>query len=216
MNALYPHILSSIGKKALMALSGAGLGLFLLVHLLGNATVFLGRDAFLAHAASLRSLGALVPVLESVLLAIFLLHISLGMTLYLDNLKARPTPYLIKKAAGGSTFGSRTMPYTGLIILIFLVVHCVSFRFSGPDLTSADLVRRNFHGPGPALFTIVSLLALILHGSHGFWGLFQSLGINHPRYDPLIRRGAWLVSLAGGVLFMLIPALTFFVHDFLL
>lgn len=214
MNALYPHLLSSIGKKAMMALSGAGLGLFLMVHLIGTATVLLGGDAFLAYAANLHSRGAFLPLAESVLLAILLLHISLGAILFFDNLQARPTRYRLKQEAGSSTFAPRTMPYTGLIILGFLIVHCLTFRFNGHDLTSVELLQRAFHAPGPTLFTVISLAALVLHGSHGFWSLCQSLGLNHPRYDSFIRRGAWLLCLAGGLLFMLIPALTFLVPGF--
>lgn len=216
MTALSPHLLSSIGKKAMMALSGAGLALFLMVHLIGNATVFLGRDAFLAYAATLHSLGAFIPLAEIVLLALLLLHVSLGATLFLENRQTRPTRYRLTKEAGDRTFGARTMPYTGLIILFFLMAHCLAFRFNGPGLTSADLVRHNFHQSGPAIFTIISVAALTLHGSHGMWSMFQSLGLNHPRYDAFLRRGAWLLSLAGGLLFMLIPALTYFSQDFLL
>ncbi len=216
MNPLLTYTFSSIGKKALMAVSGALLGLFLFIHLLGNATVFLGREAVIAYALHLHSLGALIPVAESLLLAVLLLHAGLGLTLSVQDLKARPVRYLLKKEAGGSTFASRTMPYTGLVILLFLAVHVATFRQPAEAGASVDLLRRTLQAPGSVLFYLVSLLAVSLHASHGFWSLFQSLGLDHPRYDLLLRRGAVLVSVVGGAILMLIPLRIFFSHDFLL
>ena len=216
MNVLLVYTFSSIGKKVLMAVSGAGLGLFLLIHLLGNATVFLGREAFVAYASHLHSLGALIPVAEFIFAIILLLHLTLGLILYIENLKVRPVRYHLSQEAGGRTLGSKTMPYTGLVVLAFLVVHLLSFRQPTQGAAGADLLRGTLRQPGMVLIYLFSFLALGLHTSHGFWSLFQSLGFNHPRYDRFLRRGAVLVSVVGGGVLMLIPLLAFFVDDFLL
>lgn len=209
-------ILSSLAKKTLMALSGGGLSLFLLVHLVGMLHLLEGRASFLDHAARLHSLGPLLLLLEWGLAALILLHVGVGLSLFRDSLVARPTPYQVNKRRGASSWGSRTMPYSGLVILLFLALHLVAFRAGGPETTMADLLRRLLSRPGPALFTIVAMLALILHVSHGLWSLFQTLGLNAPRYDPLLRRGAVLLALFGGGIFILIPLLALFSNDFLL
>lgn len=209
-------LLSSIGKKTLMALSGGGLSLFLLVHLVGMMYLLQGRASFLAHAARIHRLGPLLLLLEWGLAALVLFHVGVGLSLFRDSLLARPTPYRVSKRKGTSSWGSRTMPSSGLVILIFLALHLLALRADGPETTMADLVRRTLSGPLPALFTIVSMLALTLHVSHGLWSLFQTLGLNAPRYDPLLRRGAKLLALLGGGIFILIPLLALCSKEFLL
>ncbi|HHB76999.1 MAG TPA: succinate dehydrogenase, partial [Desulfobulbus sp.] len=105
---------SSVGKKYIMALTGFMLGGFLLVHAAGNTSIFWGRHAFNSYAEHLHSLGFLITIAELVLLTIFLLHIITGISLFLQNLGARDSRYAVQKSAGGRTWGSRTMPYTGL------------------------------------------------------------------------------------------------------
>lgn len=207
---------SSIGKKTVMAITGFCLGLFLLGHLIGNSFSFFGRDAFLAYAAHLHSLGMALSVIEFFLYLVFFLHILFAAFLYIQNLAARPVRYAVNNAAGGSTFASKTMPYTGLIILIFLVIHLKTFHFTSSTAPIADIVRYTLQQPLMALFYIVGLLALIIHTSHGFWSLFQSMGINHPNYDALLRRGALLISLTGGTIYILIPLLALTSANFLL
>lgn len=207
---------SSIGKKTVMAITGFGLGLFLLGHLLGNSMIFFGREAFLAYAARLHALGLALTVIEFVLYLIFFLHILFAALLYLQNRAARPRRYAVINDAGGSTFASRTMAYTGPIILIFLVVHLQNFHFISSTAPIADLVKYTLQQPLIALFYICGLLALIVHATHGFWSLFQSLGVNHPGYNALIRKGALLISLTGGAIYLLIPLLALTYDNFLL
>jgi len=207
---------SSVGKKSIMAASGLLLSIFLLIHLIGNSVTFLGREAFNAYAERLHSLGGLIYFFEIGLLALFLLHIFTGVILYLENLSARPSRYSVNTSEGGQSWGSRTMPYTGVIILVFIFVHLLNFHFTDKSVPIADLVRNLLSRPGLAFFYIFSLVALALHLSHGFWSLFQSIGFNHDKYNALILKGALVFSILVGIIFILIPVLALVSRSFLL
>jgi succinate dehydrogenase / fumarate reductase cytochrome b subunit len=207
---------SSVGQKILMAISGALLTFFLLVHGVGNATSFLGSDAFNSYAAKLHSLGVLVPLFELALFAVFLLHIFLGITLFLQNSQARPVRYQVERSSGGRTPGSRTMPYTGVVILIFLVVHLVNFHFTDHSIPIADIVKNVLSQPVYSLFYISAMAVLALHISHGFWSLFQSLGINHPQYNAALRTGTLGAAIVLSAIFILIPLCALLIKEFLL
>ena len=207
---------SSVGKKSIMAASGLLLSLFLLTHMLGNSVSFLGRDAFNTYAERLHSLGTLVYIFEIGLLTLFLIHIITGIILYLENLQARPSRYSVNTSEGGRSWGSRTMPYTGVIILVFIIVHLMNFHFTDKSVPVADLVRELLSSPSLAFFYIFSLVALALHLSHGFWSLFQSIGFNHEKYNLLLLKGALVFSILMGAVFILIPVLTLVSRSFLL
>jgi succinate dehydrogenase / fumarate reductase cytochrome b subunit len=207
---------SSVGKKSIMAASGLLLSLFLLTHMLGNSVSFLGRDAFNTYAERLHSLGILVYIFEIGLLTLFLIHIITGIILYLENLQARPSRYSVNSSEGGRSWGSRTMPYTGAIILVFIIVHLRNFHFTDKSVPVADLVRELLSSPSLAFFYIFSLVALALHLSHGLWSLFQSIGFNHEKYNPLLLKGALVFSILMGTVFILIPVLTLVSRSFLL
>lgn len=205
---------SSIGKKSVMAFSGLLLGLFLLAHLAGNAAAFLGREAFDSYGEGLQSLGFLLPVFEVGLAAVFLVHISFGLNLFFENLGARPCRYEVDGNVGGRTLASRTMPYTGLLVLVFIVHHLARFYFR-ESASISDLVLTNLTLPLTAGYYIFSLLVLTLHISHGFWSMTQTLGLSHVKYDLMIRRLALGLSIVLGVVFMMIPILALFWPGFL-
>lgn len=207
---------SSVGKKSFMAASGLLLSLFLLTHLIGNSISFLGREAYNAYAEKLHSFGGLVYIFELGLLALFLVHIITGILLYFENLRARPARYAVNTSEGGRSWGSRTMPYTGVIILIFIIVHLMNFHFTDKSVPVSDLVRNLLSRPGLGLFYIFSLVAVALHLSHGVWSLFQSIGINHAKYNQLLLKGALVFSIVVGAVFILVPLLALVSRSFLL
>ena len=207
---------SSVGKKSIMAASGLLLTIFILTHLLGNSVSFLGREAFNSYAERLHSLGVLIYVFELGLLTLFLIHILTGVILYFENLGARPSRYSVDTSEGGRSLGSRTMPYTGVIVLVFIIVHLMNFHFTDKSVPIADLVRELLSRPGLAFFYIFSLVALALHLSHGFWSLFQSIGFNHEKYNQLLLKGALAFSILVGIVFTLIPVLALVSRSFLL
>lgn len=207
---------TSIGKKSIMAGSGAFLGLFVVVHAAGNATSLFGRDAFLAYASHLHALGFLLPIFEILLVTLFLLHVATGLLLAGENFFARPNRYSTGGNAGGRTLASRTMIYTGAVVLLFIPVHLANFHFTREIISIADLVHQVFQQPFPALIHIIAVLCLATHVSHGFWSMFQTLGLDHPKYLPVIHGCALLFSLLIGVILALIPLLAFLHEGFLL
>jgi succinate dehydrogenase / fumarate reductase cytochrome b subunit len=207
---------SSVGKKSVMAASGLLLSFFLFTHLVGNSFTFIGREAFIAYAEQLHSWGILITFVEAGLFSIFFIHILTGIILFLENLKARPSRYSVNTSEGGRSWGSRTMPYTGAIVLIFILVHLKNLHFSSKDLVIADLVREILSSPVLAFYYIFSLIALALHLSHGFWSLFQTIGINHEKYNQLLLKGALIFSILLSAVYILIPVLTLVSRNFLL
>lgn len=185
---------SSLGKKYIMAGTGLLLGCFLSIHAVGNSFIFQGGAAFNAYAEHLHSLGSLVPISEVLLLTVFLIHIITGITLSLGNQDAGGGRYAVSKSAGGRTWGSRTMPWTGAVILAFIPLHLFNVRFIEHTVSVADTVNAVLSNPWYILFYSLGMAALFLHISHGFQSLWQSMGMNHPQYNALIRGGSYLMS----------------------
>ncbi|MCI5223882.1 MAG: succinate dehydrogenase [Candidatus Electrothrix sp. AR4] len=193
---------SSLGRKYIMAVTGMVLGIFLLIHAAGNSFFFQGKAAFNAYAEHLHSLGALIPISEILLVAIFLLHVLIGITLFLNNRDAGGGRYAVNKSFGGRTWGSRTMPWTGAVILSFLLLHLFNFRFVVHAVSVADTVTTVLGTPFVSLFYFFGVTALGLHITHGFWSIFQSVGVNHPKYNGLLRGGAYLLSALINIIFL--------------
>lgn len=189
---------SSIGRKQIMALTGLALCGFLVAHLLGNFSLLFGADTFNFYAHTLTKNKALLYAAEAILLILFLTHILLAFKLTWENKRARSVKYHSKRRTGrGETFASATMPITGLIILVFLILHLLNLKF-GTNYTTMlegvevrDLYKTTIEYFSSLLnvgFYIISMVAIALHTSHGFQSTFQSLGINHPKYTPSIKR----------------------------
>lgn len=211
-------VLTSIGKKELMALSGLGFVAFLVVHLAGNMTMLAGAAAFNGYAAKLESLGPLVAVAESGMLAMALLHVIVGLSLILKNLQARDVRYEKKVSEGGRTLGSWTMWLTGPWILVFIVLHLVHFtiehKFMGNEAPLSQLVSQRLADPIWAGYYILSMLIVGLHVSHGFWSAFQTLGAAPGRKGHL-RDGAVLLGLVFGAGFSLLAFFVYYIRDLL-
>lgn len=214
MGEIVNNLTSSIIKKTLMAMSGLVLAGFILIHAAGNATTFFGKDVFNTYAHNLHSFDAILPVFEMILGLFFILHIGLAAVIYLENRAARPIAYAVKKDAGGSTFASKTMPYTGLIIFIFILVHLQNFHNS--SITPPSLmVKMALHDPLRATFYLTALLALVMHISHGLWSMFQTFGVSSPKYNRCINKSALFTSLCVGAIFIIITILCLLSTNFL-
>jgi len=197
---------TAVGKKLLMAVTGLSFCGFLAAHLAGNLTLYGGADAFNSYAEHLHSLGPLLTVAELGLLTLFVVHVLTGLVLFLQNLKARPQRYAVDRSAGGRTLGSRTMPYTGVLILLFIIYHLMNFHFVDKSGTTIfAIVAGTFASPVHMVLYIAAMVVVALHVSHGFWSLFQTLGANHPKYMPAIKVLGLLFALVVGVGFGFIP-----------
>ncbi len=207
MNWLINMFTSSIGKKLLMAVTGLCFCGFLTVHLIGNLTLYGGKTLFNSYAEHLHSLGPLVIVFELGLLLFCTIHVLTGTILFYQNWKARPQKYHKKKWAGGRTIGSATMPYSGFIMLVFVVIHLLNFHFieKTVDNTIYDIVADAFTQPVYILFYLISMIVVGIHVSHGFWSAFQTIGANHPKYMPIIKVVGIGFSLIVGIGFGSIP-----------
>ena len=209
---------ASIGKKQIMALTGAGLIGFTITHLLGNFLILVGPDAFNVYAYTLTS-NPLIYVAEAILAGMFLLHVFLAAVLSIQNKQARPDSYAVKVKTGrGESFASSTMPYTGLIMLVFIILHLINFKFGSEYTTVVDGVQLRdlyrtvieyFANPLYVAWYVFAMIALGIHTSHGFWSMFQSWGFQHPKYTPGIKN----IAIGYGVFVTLgFSALAIFSH----
>lgn len=216
---LATYLTSSIGKKNVMGVSGLLLCGFLLTHLAGNFLIMVSPDAFNLYGYKLTSNPLILPM-ELGLASLFLLHLLLGIQLTAENKMARPSNYAMKVASGrGATFASSTMPYTGAVILIFLISHLIHFRFGTVyDTTVGGVEMRDLHrivmetfsNPLYAAWYVVAHIVLAIHVSHGFASCFQSLGFRHPRYSVVIQKFSLVYSVLVGLGFTVIVAWAYF------
>ena len=200
---------TTLGKKAVMAVTGAILAGFVLAHLLGNLQIFLGPDAFNSYARTLRHLPELVWPVRVVLLVSVIAHIWSSLQLAVTKSDARPIGYVKHKPAG-STYASRTMYWSGPIIAAFVIYHLMQFTFGagGTAFQEGDPygnVIAGFRNPVISGFYILAMALLCLHLWHGLWSMFQTLGFHHPRYTPRLRVAALVVALLVFFGFISIP-----------
>lgn len=196
---------SAVGKKAVMALSGIVLFVYVLLHMLGNLKYFQGADHLNEYAHWLRVMGTpVIPysgvlwLVRFILAVALILHVAASVQVTYRNWRARPTPYH-RWASQESTFASRTMRWTGWAILAFIIYHVLDLTFGvgHPDFQPDDVYHNivtGFKVWWIALIYILAQIALGLHLCHGLWSLFQSLGWNHPRYNHWRRYFAWIAS----------------------
>lgn len=196
---------SVVGKKVVMAATGCVLCLFVLGHMLGNLQIYQGADKLNQYAAFLQGLGAGLWAVRLVLLACAGLHIISAYQLWRLKLDARPVSY-VKKATVASSYAARTMIWSGPIVLAFILYHLLHFTTgqAHPDFRHGDVyhnVIAGFSRPAASLFYIAANIMLAIHLYHGAWSMFQSVGVNHPRYTPWLKRlakaYAWVVGIGN-------------------
>ena len=218
---------SSVFKKVVMALTGIFLILFIVVHLLGNLSLYHadGHD-FNKYAATLHSFGWLLVAAEIGLLVLFLVHIAMAIQLKLNHNAARPEGYKLYKSKGGpsrANLSSRFMIVSGVVLLVFLVLHVWQFRF-GPGIEQGyatqmngeqvrdlyKLVSETFHNP---IFVVIYVFAMIMlgfHLRHGIWSAFQSLGAKSPTLHSILTKLAVLLAIIISLGFLGIPLWIYF------
>jgi succinate dehydrogenase / fumarate reductase cytochrome b subunit len=196
---------SAVGKKWVMALTGIMLMGFVFFHAVGNLKVYLGAEGFNHYGEALRDLlvpfvprtFALWAFLRVGLIVAFALHIHAAATLTLMNRRARGPGYEQSRDWQAASAASRSMRWTGVVVLLFLVFHLADLTWGtvNPDFVRGDVYRNflaTFDRPAISAIYIVANLALGLHLFHGSWSMFQSLGLNNPRWN------AWRRSFALG------------------
>ena len=194
-------LVSTVGKKLVMAVTGIVLFGFVIVHMLGNLQVYMGAEPINAYGLFLHSFlhGAGIWLFRSVLLVAVLLHIWAMTALTVANRRARGVGYREWKARE-STYASRTMRWSGVFLLAFIIFHLLHFTTGDfhPDFIPGDVyhnVITGFQVLPVSILYILATLALALHLFHGSWSMLQTLGLNHPRYNRL--RNVVCVGLAA-------------------
>ena len=207
---------STVGIKFLVAVTGLIWVLFVTVHMLGNLQIYLGPEAINSYAAFLKSNPGPLWVARFGLLAALVIHVWGITKLSLANRKARPTPYAVKKTVR-STFSSRTMVMSGLVLLSFVIYHLLHFTMgvTHPEhFHLEDAVGRHdvysmtvlgFQQPIVSIAYIVATLLLGLHLSHGVASLFQTMGLSRPWIAPLIERLGLVVTVIVVIGNVMIP-----------
>jgi succinate dehydrogenase / fumarate reductase cytochrome b subunit len=191
---------SAVGKKWVMAVTGILIMGYVFAHMVGNLKVYMGAEEFNHYGEFLRDL--LVPLLPRTvtlwllrigLIVAFAFHIHAAASLTLMNRRAHAEGgYVSRRDWQAANAASRSMRWTGVVILLFLIWHLADLTWGtvNPDFVRGDVYRNfvaTFERPAVSALYIVAVLALGLHLFHGSWSLFQSLGLNNPRWNSWRR-----------------------------
>jgi succinate dehydrogenase / fumarate reductase cytochrome b subunit len=192
---------STIGKKIVMAVTGAMMFGFVIAHLMGNLQVFEGPAKLNAYGAFLHSIGELLWPLRIILIIAITLHIIATVQLALRKKRARPVGYSRKQAIA-SSYASRTMYWSGPIVLAFIIFHLLhltaGYIHPGAAYIEGDVyhnVVSGFQVWWVSFSYIVAISLLGLHLRHGLWSMFQSLGIHHPVHTAVLQKAAMVIAL---------------------
>ncbi|NIW80056.1 MAG: succinate dehydrogenase [Calditrichae bacterium] len=219
---------STIGRKIVMSITGLFWVLFVIIHMLGNLSFLAGPDAFNSYSHKLISLGPILWALEALLVLTFLLHAYYAISVSLNNRQARPEKYHKLQSIGEpsrKTISSTSMIYTGIILLVFTIIHIKTFKY-GPGIAEGyvttingetmrdlySLVKETFNDPLYAFGYTIVMILLGYHLRHGFWSAFQSLGANHPRYSAGIYTVGVGLAIVLALGFVVLPILIYFIY----
>ncbi len=222
MSMLKKTFTSSVGKKIIMAVTGLFLCSFLIVHLSGNFLLLKNDNgAAFAQYSEFMKTNPIILIMEVVLFLGFLFHIGDGIRLSIENKKARPVGYAVNRPGENSSFFSRTMIWSGSIVLIFLVIHLKTFfvdhkvmgwlGHTHEETLFASVVSA-FQNPAYTALYVVAMILMGFHLNHGFQSGFQTLGLNHKRYTPLIQKTGTLFAIIVPALFAYIPLYFLFIY----
>jgi len=210
---------STIGKKAIMAVTGLLLVGFVIAHMAGNLQMFVGPAKMNGYAAFLKSTGELLWIARLGLLVATILHVLMAWQLTQIKNRARPVGYE-KREPQVSTIASRTMRWGGVLILVFIVFHILHFTTgtvfpmaSSPDAAHPGFSHTDVYGnviaafrnPLVSAFYVVAMLFLMLHLFHGAWSSVRTLGLTKPSRHPLHRRISTVIALVVWLGFTAIP-----------
>jgi len=224
---LISALMSPVGRKVLTGITGIGLVVFVIAHMIGNLSYFPGPEAYNGYAHKLLSLGWLFYTIEILLALCFLLHAIIGISIQVRRRRARPVGYKLYKSAGKpsrSGYSARSMIFTGIILLGFLILHLNSFKY-GPGISEgytaalADgeqvrdlhrLMTEKFKEPLYAFGYPIVMILLGMHMRHGGWSALQSLGMMSRRLSPYVYTFAAALGVLVAVGFIFVPLYIYF------
>ncbi|MCA6075341.1 succinate dehydrogenase cytochrome b subunit [Fulvivirga sedimenti] len=223
MSWLTNALSSTLGRKLLMAATGLFLITFLVVHLAGNLQLLSddGGESFNVYAKFMTT-NTFIKTTSYLLYATFLIHIIWAILLSVNNRSARPVGYKVSAASTNSTWSSRNMGFLGTIVFIFLVIHLANFwwkmKFGEMPMVEYDgaeykdlytVVSTAFGELWLVILYVVAMIGLMFHLFHGFQSAFQTLGLNHPKYNPAIKIIGSIIAIVIPALFASIPILMY-------
>ena len=196
---------STVGRKIMMAISGQMMIIFIVIHVLGNSTIYFGT--LNAYAAALHALPFLLWTVRLIMFSMLCLHVWLGIVITLENGQAKPQTYAVTNHLS-ATFAGRNMIWTGTLIATFLVFHLLHFTVQvimpqssalrNPDALGRPdvlmMVVQSFRHASLAAFYVLSVAALLLHLMHGIQSSIQTWGANNDRTMPFVRGGGTLAA----------------------
>jgi succinate dehydrogenase / fumarate reductase, cytochrome b subunit len=213
--AVGAYLRSSIGKKQMMAITGLLWCGFVTGHMVGNLLFLIGPEAFNAYGHAITGNKPIYYTIEAILLSTLLLHIFFAVLVVLDNRRAKPVGYAVTPrgdSKGAVTLAAKTMKYSGAVILLFVVLHLITFRFGvyysfphkGEDIRDLyRLMEEVFASAGYVGFYLLCLLILAFHLSHALWSSVQSLGLIPDGKEAKLRCASlafgWVVALGFAV-----------------
>lgn len=227
-----------ITRKLITGVTGLGLTIFVLVHMVGNLTYFsTDPDAYNRYSNTLVGLGPLLWAVEIGLLGFFVFHAGLGISIWRRKRSSRLVDYEVYRSAGSPSLqstASRSMILTGGILLIFLIIHLLSFKYGpgvgegyvvtidGLDIDGVNvggvavrdmkrLLEEKFSSPLYTFAYVGVMLLLALHLRHGVWSALQSLGVMNPRLTPIVYAGGLVIGLLIAIGFFILPLYIYFV-----
>jgi len=208
---------SPIGKKIITGVTGLGLSLFVLFHMTGNLVLLTNAKAYNQLAHFINSWGILLYSIEFILLGLVIFHVAIAISIQISKKQARLINYDQLKSIGNpskQSLSSRTMIVTGLVLLVFLVFHLLTFKFGkyysividGVEMRDlARLVIEKFHNPVYTFSYVGVMIFLGFHLRHGVWSAFQSIGTMNARFSPLVYTIALIVALLISSGFLVLP-----------
>src|SRR6056297_1370981 len=213
---------SQVGRKILTGLTGIFLVLFIIFHLGGNLAIFGEADAMNRYSMTLHNLGPLLWIARIGLLAVFVIHAWIGISIWFKKRKARPNKYEVYSSKGGpskQSLSSRSMAFTGVVLLIFVVIHINTFALGDMGEVMIDgqmthdiktLVLDTFQNPVYAFGYTVVMILLGVHLGHGIWSAFTSLTVKSKKASAIIYTVGAVAAFLLAVGFLFIPLYIYF------
>src|SRR5690554_394582 len=219
MPSLLKAMKSQVGRKIITGITGIGLMLFLIGHIVGNLSIFGAPNAFNLYTKTLTDLGPLLYVIEAGLAFFFIYHAVLGFSIWKNRRKVRPASYKLHKSKGGPShmnLASKSMMITGIIILVFVILHVIHFKFGAEYVVEGSgirdlrkLVIEEFQKAWVVIGYVAVLGLMTLHLAHGFWSAFTSLGMQNKSTSKRMQMIGYGFSIILMLAFIFIPLYIF-------
>jgi succinate dehydrogenase / fumarate reductase cytochrome b subunit len=221
MTGLMGFLTTTLGRKYIVALTGFGWYVFVLTHMLGNMLILKGAEAYNLYGHMIVH-NPFIKIMELLLATLLLLHVIVALSLKIRNWRTKPISYVVKtNTLKRAPYSSRTMIYTGLFILGFIIFHLITFKW-GPHYTVTynglevrdlyTLIVEKFTDPYYCFGYFISMIFIGLHLFHGVKSSFQTVGIHHPRYQNLIKGFGYVYAITVAVGFMIQPIYVYFMR----